>query len=207
MRTGKWRAFMDKPPSLLLNEMTAGILGMGAVGSHLAKILAGCAKKVVGCSRTGKGSSSCPSLTMYAITRLHEFLALSDILVVCVPNTPETDSMIGEKEIDLLPENAIIVNVARGAVIQEQPLYQALKSKRLWGAGLDVWYNYEPEEKDGKRFPFEHPFHELENVVLSPHRGASPLLRPERFDDVLNNIIRYIQHQPLTNRIDLDLGY
>ncbi len=128
--------------------------------------------------------------------------------MTAVPRTPETDGMIGEREIGLLPEEPVVVNVARGSVIQEEPLYNALKSGRIAWAGLDVWYEYRPDEDaEGRRFPYHYPFHELENVVLSPHRGGSPLARPERFADIVENIRRYHRGEALKYVIDTERGY
>ncbi|MBN1296211.1 hydroxyacid dehydrogenase, partial [bacterium] len=77
----------------------------------------------------------------------------------------------------------------------------------LAGAGIDVWYNYSPDLIDGKKYPYTLPFHTLDSVILSPHRGGSPLARPDRYTDVIENIKRFIRSEPLLNLINLDRGY
>lgn len=88
-----------------------------------------------------------------------------------MPLTEETNGTIGEEELEALGENSFLVNVARGAIIEQEALYNALKERRIAGAGLDAWYDVEEENKYGYSNDF--PFHELDNVVLSPHRANS----------------------------------
>ena len=91
-----------------------------------------------------------------------------------------TNGMIGKEEIRQLPDKAILVNVARGPVVDEQALFNALESGRLMSAGIDVWYNYPLLQGQGigkglalNQGPAARPFHELKSVVMSPHRGQS----------------------------------
>ncbi len=208
MQAGQWRAYDDNPPSLLLDEnTTVGVLGTGTVGQDIIRRLAGFPVKIVACSRTGRKRDEFPNLQMFPATEITPFYRQSNILMVAVPRTPDTEGMVGKHELGLLPDHAIVVNVARGAVIQEKPLFKALKSRQLLGAGLDVWYNYRPDEINGKKYPYTEPFHELDNVVLSPHRAGSPLVRTERFRDIIDNIYRWIQGKPLQYVIDIETGY
>jgi phosphoglycerate dehydrogenase-like enzyme len=117
--------------------------------------------------------------------------------------------MIGKEEINLLPPNAILVNVGRGPVVDQETLYQALKDKQLHSAGIDVWYNY-PQDEDSRANtpPADYPFHELENVVMSPHRGGGAMdveiLRMEHLAHLLNTAAK---GEPIPNRVDLTRGY
>ncbi|MBN1356630.1 hypothetical protein JXA40_10255 [bacterium] len=207
MRDGKWRAYEDSPPSLTLEGMTVGLLGTGAVGKTIARLLSNYSVTLIGCSRSGDPLRDFPDIEMYSSNRLYDFLPRARGLIVSLPRTGDTEGMIGEHELSLLPDQSVLVNVGRGSVVREEPLYEALLKRKLLGAGLDVWYNYRPEEMDGKRYPYRLPFHRLDNVVLSPHRGASPLLRPERFDDVMENIRRFAAGEPIVNRVVLERGY
>jgi len=208
VENGDWRAYDDTPPSLLLDEnTTVGVLGAGTVGRQIIRLLAGFPVRVIGCSRGGGSLEEFPDLEMFSAGETDAFYRQSNIVMVGVPKTADTDGMIGERELGLLPENAILVNVARGSVIDEKPLFEALKSRQLLGAGLDVWYNYRPEEIDGKKYPYTEPFHALDNVVLSPHRAGSPLVRTERFRDIVENIHRWVNGEPLRYVIDLEAGY
>jgi phosphoglycerate dehydrogenase-like enzyme len=110
-----------------------------------------------------------------------------------------------------LPDEAIVVNVGRGALIDEAALYEALKSDRLHAAALDVWYHYPPDkESRAATMPAETPLHELDNVVFSPHRSAAlhadggERLRLKALADLLTAAVR---GEPLPNRVDLARGY
>lgn len=207
MREGLWRAFDDNPASLFLENEHVGIVGTGTVGKAIVKRLLGFDCRISCCSRTGQSLDACPDIPVYPVTRLEAFLSSIRILIIAVPSTPGTIGLIGEREISLLQKDAILINVARGAVVQEKALYEALRDHRLMAAGIDVWYNYQPEPVDGKRFPWSYPFQDLPNIVLSPHRGASPLTRPGRYRDVVDNIKRFLHGEPLINRIDPERGY
>jgi len=99
--------------------------------------------------------------------------------------------------------------MARGSVIDEAGLYKALKEKVIAGAAIDVWYEYRPEpDESGSKYPYSHPFHELDNVVLSPHRTASPFDDLERWDEVIENVIRYSKgRRDLINQVNLEEEY
>ena len=139
------------------------------------------------------------------------FLREVDVLVVAVPLTAETDGMIGADQLLLLGDHGLLVNVARGAVVDERALYEALHSRTIAGAGLDVWYEYRPDEtSDGRKYPYDgqYPFHELDNVVLSPHRAASPFDDLRRWDEVIENVRRVADgREDLLNLVDLERGY
>ncbi len=84
-----------------------------------------------------------------------------------------------------------------------------LQNKKIKAAAIDVWYNYKPEkDKNGLQYPYKHPFHELDNVVLSPHRAASPFADLSRWEDVVENLNQIAENRvPFKNVVDLDLGY
>jgi len=98
-------------------------------------------------------------------------------------------NLLNEDNLTHLPTSALLVNVGRGAVINEAALYKTLKNKQISGAAIDVWYNYKPAAgKEGKKYPYNFPFEKLDNVILSPHRGASPMDDPYRFTDLIYNL-------------------
>jgi len=140
---------------------------------------------------------------------LDEFLKEIDTLIVAVPQTPDTLSLIGQKELELLGPEGLVVNIARGPVIDESALYKVLSEHTIAGAAIDVWYEYRPEpDEAGRKFPFHHAFHELDNIVLSPHRGASPMDDLERWDEVIENITRFVEGRTdFLNIVDLERGY
>jgi phosphoglycerate dehydrogenase-like enzyme len=143
-------------------------------------------------------------------SELSEFLREIDTLMVSVPQTPLTTELIKMEELKLLGSEGLVVNVARGPIIREADFYTALKEQIIAGAGIDTWYHYDNPacEADGKKYPFSYPFHTLDNVILSPHRGASPKMDLRRWDDVLENICRFAMgNTNLLNMINIDDGY
>jgi phosphoglycerate dehydrogenase-like enzyme len=146
---------------------------------------------------------------IYLPNVLPELLPQAHILIITLPFTPDTDGMIGAKEIALLPPEALLVNVGRGRIVDQAALYQALKDRTILAAGLDVWYNY-PSDPDMRQNtpPADFPFHELDNVVMSPHRGGdsndSEPLRMTHLASLLNALER---GDPVESRVDVQAGY
>ncbi len=105
--------------------------------------------------------------------------------------------------------DGLLVNVSRGRVIDEESLFCALRDELIAGAAIDVWYDYDPSpDEEGRKYPFSFPFHTLENVILSPHRAASPLDDLHRWDEVIENTRRFaVGHKQLINIVDLTEGY
>ena len=145
----------------------------------------------------------------YTTDKLHDFLGTTDVLIASVPQTTASIGMLGKAELDLLGPDGLLVNVGRGAVIDEQALYEALRDRRIAGAAIDVWYDYRPEpDAGGRKRPHRYPFHELDNVVLSPHRAASPLDDLGRWDEVVENLTRLSAGRTdFLNIVDLSREY
>lgn len=98
---------------------------------------------------------------------LHAVLPRADYVAVATPLTPETTDLIGAPEIALMKPTAFLINVGRGPVVAEEPLYRALRDRKIAGAALDVWYTYPPVGQLGQ--PGRHPFQTLSNVIMTPH--------------------------------------
>ena len=95
----------------------------------------------------------------------------SDFILISLPLTKTTSGLIGKDQIDLMKPTGILVNISRGAIIDEESLYNALTSKSILGASIDTWYVY-PKDRNNPTNVFQNfPFHELDNVILSPHRA------------------------------------
>jgi phosphoglycerate dehydrogenase-like enzyme len=137
---------------------------------------------------------------MYSPDRRIEMLSRCDYVVAAAPLTSETRGMIGEPEFNAMKPNAVVINVGRGPVINEEALIKALSTGRIKGAALDV-FDHEPLA-DG------HPFYALENVLLSPHcadRTADCFDQAMRF--FLLQFDRFIKGEALLNVVDKKLGY
>lgn len=189
-----------------LEGRRALVVGYGAIGRRVARVCAALGMDVSAIARRHHPDAQ---HRLHKPGELHNLLPKSDVLMICVPSTQETQGLIGEREFGLLSSDAIIVNIARGAVIEEQALYRALKERRIFAAGLDVWWNYpKTREEWGDTAPAELPFHELDNVVMSPHRGGhvktTEILRMKALADLLNAARR---GEEIPNKVDLEAGY
>ena len=140
---------------------TVGLLGLGRIGCHAARLFQATGCRVLGWSRSA--SAAFRELGGQQVARLEELLEAADILSLHLPLTAQTRACIGAREIACLKPSALLVNVARGALLDAGALYSALQERRIAGAALDV-YEREP-------FAGEPPFHQLENVILLPHLG------------------------------------
>ncbi len=211
MKEGHWRRGDDHAKSTPLRYRRIGLLGYGAVNSKVHRFLSGFSVEFSICKRSWADSAiPVPTpATRYESSELHQFLDEVDTLIVAVPQTDNTVGMIQAAELQMLGAKGLVVNVARGDVIVEKDLYEALSLNIIAGAAIDVWYDYRPEpDEAGRRFPFKYPFHELDNVILSPHRGASPMDDLERWDEVIENIKRVAQGRTdFLNTVDLERGY
>ncbi|MCG3215383.1 MAG: hypothetical protein KAS63_01620 [Candidatus Heimdallarchaeota archaeon] len=194
MKDGKWRQGDVQAASFPLRDRKIGFLGYGAVNQKVHRFLSGFDIDFMVFRRDwNKQKIPLPSnVVKYTYEEFHQFLEEIDTLIIAVPLTSKTEGMIKEKELELLGDDGLLVNMARGTVVVEKSLYQALKEKTILGAALDVWYNYQPEtDKKGRKFPSKYPFNKLDNVVLSPHRGASPFSDLKRWDEQIENISRF----------------
>jgi phosphoglycerate dehydrogenase-like enzyme len=211
MKEGYWRRGDSHATSIPLRGQKVGLLGYGAVNHLVHKFLAGFDIEFSVLRRKWtKQQKELPTpVTQYLFDDFHTFLREIDILIVAVPLTSKTEGFIQEKELELLGKDGLLVNIGRGPIIDEKSLYEALKDRKITGAALDVWYNYQPEEDvDGRRYPTAYPFHELDNVILSPHRGASPMSDLKRWDEQITNIIKFARgEKDFINIVNLDDGY
>jgi len=207
LRKQDWRPRYDKSSTVLLNGKNALILGYGEIGRLVKKYLEALSVNVRMIKRTVESDTS--NELIYSPEKLNDLLPDTNLLILAIPHTEETDQLISYKELSLLPGNAILVNISRGKIVDQEALYKALKNRRIFGAGLDVWYNYPKGEDDrASTPPGEFPFHELDNVVMSPHRGGmvkeTETLRMAALAVLINAANR---GDPVPNRVNLDLGY
>lgn len=197
-----------EPGSVLLEGGIAVVLGYGRVGQRIAAGCRGLGLRVLAVCRTPRAGTDDPT---HPAAALPELLPEASALLICVPHTVETEGMIGAAELALLPRRAVLVNVARGPIVDEAPLYAALKQRRLFGAGLDVWYRYPSERQRETRIPVppaHFPFHELDHVVMSPHRaGWSDETETARCDALAEMLNAAAAGHELAYRIDIARGY
>ncbi|HWK73321.1 MAG TPA: 2-hydroxyacid dehydrogenase [Povalibacter sp.] len=187
-RSGSWRMSgrCGAPLHQELSGKTVGILGYGPIGEKTAELAKAFGTRVIACNRTVRPSAHVDR--MYPLTQLHEFLGECDFVVVSIALAPQTVDLIDAKAFAAMKPGAVIVNVARGAVINEDALYHALAQRRIAGGVIDAWYRY-PTPDDLTVPPSKHPFHELPNVIMTPHSSIwTQGMIERRWDEIARNI-------------------
>lgn len=181
---------------------TVGIIGYGDIGRAIAERVRALGMTVLAVRRHVSPSKSADPLVAETFTpdRRLEMISRCDYVVVAAPLTPETRGMIGETEFAAMKPTAVVINVGRGPVIDEEAMVAALSSGRIRGAALDV-FDHEP-------LPAGHPFYRLENVLLSPHCADHT---PDWLDNAMQFFIdqyeRFRKGETLLNVVDKKLGY
>ncbi|CAM5795939.1 MULTISPECIES: 2-hydroxyacid dehydrogenase [Brevibacillus] len=164
VKNGQWNEWL---PSLMLGKdvhgATIGIVGMGRIGEAVARRAKGFDMNILYFNRSRKPEAE--KALGVQFTSLDDLLSRSDYVVVMTPLTPETEGLIGERELALMKSDAILINTSRGRVVDEQALIRSLTERRIGGAGLDV-FQMEPTPKDN-------PLLSLPHVVTLPHIGSA----------------------------------
>ena len=209
LRRNDWTMRYDNHNGLLLAGRTAVIIGYGAIGRAIGASCRALGMEVVGMRRSAVPITSGEEAEqVFGAEALDELLPRADVLFLAVPATPESEGMIDARRLALLPQTAIVVNVARAAVIHEEALYDALRSQQIWGAGLDVWWHYpQSEEARGNTSPANCDFASLENVVLSPHRAGHSDRTEELRAMHLAQLLNGGDPGALGNQVDVSRGY
>jgi phosphoglycerate dehydrogenase-like enzyme len=189
LRRGDWSARYAEQRSLLLEGRTAVILGAGAIGRRLERMCQALGMPTECVGRAGLVEAGKGDLRQ----GLHAVLPRAQVLLLALPLTAETKNLLTSIELALLPEGSVLVNIARGPVIDQWALHDALATGHLAGAGLDVWWNY-PEDEAARLScpPSDAPLQELDQVVMSPHlaghTGRTEHLRAEHLAALLREI-------------------
>ncbi|RCV53676.1 2-hydroxyacid dehydrogenase [Marinitenerispora sediminis] len=208
LRTGRWASpVYDRslPQPRALVGARVGFLGFGHIGARTWELLRAFRAAGAAVTRTGSvDAAACGLDWAGGLDDLDRLLAESELLVVSVPLGERTRGMISARELALLGPEAVLVNVGRGPVVDEQALYAALRDRRLAGAALDVWYRYPgPDGGADAVPPASAPFHELDTVVMTPHvSGVTRDTFLGRAADVAANIARLAAGQPLSNVVE-----
>ena len=184
-----------------LNGQVLGIAGYGSIGRAAAERARPFGMKIHALRRN-PGRSQGDGLVdrQFGPEHLDELLSTSDYLLVASPLTPETRGMIGGRELGLMKPSAVLVNLGRGPVVDEAALIDALKSRRIRGAVLDVF--------DQEPLPAGHAFYELDNVLLSPHSADhTGTWMDDAMSFFIGNFERWMAGQPLLAVADKKAGY
>lgn len=191
-KKARWEPFMPGT----LEGKNLGILGLGEIGTEVARKGRGFGMKILGLKRSEGNSTEVDQL--FLEPQLLEFLPQVDFLVITVPLTPKTRGFIGAHELKLMKPEAYLINIARGGVVREEDLIQALKERWIAGAVLDV-FEQEP-------LPKENELWYLDNVLITPHISGpdEPALVSQVF---CNNYHRFLSGEPLQYVVNRRQGY
>ena len=199
-RGGSWAAHQPAggSPHGEIFGKTIGIIGYGRIGREVAKRAVGFGCKVIAANRSpisDKGDAS----KIYPLSALDRMLPESDVVLIAAGLGPETRGLIDAHHLALMKPTALLINIGRAAIVEEEPLYRSLSGNQIGGAALDVWWqHWTPEHPD--RRPSRFPFHELSNVLMTPHcSGFTEGTADRRWGDLAANLDRYVRRDDLHN--------
>jgi phosphoglycerate dehydrogenase-like enzyme len=205
LRRGRWEAAWshDAPPPPFVPELggkTLGILGYGRIGQAVARRARAFDMTVHAIRREPKGTSAEGLASLVGPEGLEALLRGADYVAITLALTPETRGMIGARQLALMKRSAVLITVARGEVVDEDALYEALAGGTIAGAALDVWYRY--PAGPGPTLPSRRPFHELPNVLMTPHvSGWTEGMLEARASVIARNIARIARGEAPVNLV------
>ena len=203
----RWDRFMP----FELRGATVGLVGYGSIGQEIGRVAHALGMRVLALRRSGAGRGETyrvPGLAtddakpdrVYLPDQITEMLPACDFVVLIVPSTPETRHLMNEAAFRAMKPSAVLVNIARGGVVDEAALIRALNEGRIAGAALDVFEN-EP-------LPLDSPFWAMPNVIISPHvAGFTPHYHERVMGIFAENLRRHLAGEPLLNRVARERGY
>ena len=201
-RQARWaqNEFVGQRLPWLLKGRTLGLIGVGTIGSEIAKRAEAFGMRVIALRRRPAYGTIGHVDRVYGKADLDDFLGQCQVLVICAPLTPETESLLGDSQFAQLPKGAVVINVGRAKIIDTDALIAALHSGHLAGASLDVF----PQEP----LPPQHPLWTTPNVILTPHTSG---FRQGHWNEVVelfgDNLDRFLRNEPLKFRVEPELGY
>ena len=197
-----WRPYLAEE----LYDKTVGIVGLGAIGGYVAKLAKADGMRVLAIRRSTQRRSTGETVGLDDVDELLPpsdltyLLSEADYVVIAVPLTAESRGLIGERELREMKPTARIINIARGAIIDEAALVRALKEERIAGAALDV-VEQEPLSSESELWA-------MENVILTPHiSGGTPVYMERAVALFCDNLRRYLEGEPLRNAVEVGRGY
>jgi phosphoglycerate dehydrogenase-like enzyme len=203
LRRGRWESVWSGAPAPLWPELagkTLGILGYGRIGQAVARRARAFDMEVMAIRRDPARPDPLGLAFLRGPDALDELLGRADYLAITLALTPDTRGLVGRRELALLKPTAVLVNVARGEIVDEDALYQALREGGIRAAALDVWYRY-PSGPEPTH-PGHRPFHTLSNVLMTPHvSGWTEGMMESRAAVIAENIHRVTRGEPPVNLI------
>lgn len=200
-RAGSWErsSRLQASPHRELSGSVVGIIGYGLIGRGIAEHLRGFNVTTLVCNRSKPASDALHS-RHYPLSDIGAMAAECDFLVVSIPLTEATTNLVDKEVLAAMKPEAVLVNVARGQVINEAAFFDALRSNDIGGAIIDVWYNYPSSAEDHLAKPSNYDFTSLPNVYMTPHiSGWTEGTVERRWNTIAENLTRLSKGQPLLN--------
>jgi phosphoglycerate dehydrogenase-like enzyme len=200
---GKAHEVAGFPGMMLISGKTMGIVGLGGIGGNLAQLARGAGMRVVATRRsaTDRQMDVDGVDELFPPSELPAMMAECDFVAICAMLTPETEGIVGKEAFEAVKPGAYFLNVARGEIVDEEAMIDALRSGRLAGAYLDVWRN-------DFAFPPSEALLSAPNVVFTPHvSGRVDQTHAFSTELFIENLQRFLKGQPLENVVDWQRGY
>jgi phosphoglycerate dehydrogenase-like enzyme len=185
--------FDQRTRSRMLDGAVCAILGFGGIGKATARLMRAFGARIHAVNTSGRTEE--PVEFVGTLADLDRVLSAADVVVIAMPLTAATRGLIGQRELGLMKPSAILVNVARGAIVHEQALYQHLRANKQFRAGIDAWWR---EPLQGGEFSVEYPFFDLPNLLGSPHNsGIVPGILQAAARQAAENVRSYLRGGPV----------
>jgi phosphoglycerate dehydrogenase-like enzyme len=209
MRAGDWSLGWGGPIfNVEVRGSTCLLIGLGHVGIEIAKRLRGLGLYLIAMTRSGESPQSDLVDRIVSQDDMSKVIPEADFVILSLPLTKDSLGMVNGAFLSLMKSSSILINISRGPIVDEAALFDALQKKQIRGAALDVWWRYPPPDQRDDFFPSDLPFHELDNLLLSPHRAAySENVMKGQIKSSAQNILRFINGQPLEGVVDMKRGY
>ena len=191
-------AFNQFSSNRMLRGSVCGILGFGGIGRATARLMRGLGLRIVGINTSGRTDE--PVEFIGTLKDLQHVLALSDVVVISLPLTKASRGLIGIHELSVMKKDAILINVARGAIVDETALYAHLIANPDFRAGIDAWWT---EPFTSGVFTTKYPFLTLPNFIGSPHNSASvPGMSEESMQQAVMNVKWFLNGEAIKGMMD-----
>ena len=203
LRQGNW-LWGEENKSISLQNKTCLLLGYGAIAKQIEKSARALGMDI---AVLKNNFEQIDNAAVYPKENLKQALAAADVIMISLPLTKKTENIIDKNAFAVMKKQAILVNVGRGKLVDQFALYDALKNKQIFGAGIDVWWNYPKDNERSSTLPSEAELHKLDNIIMSSHRASNVNdWQLSAFRDVMKTVA-IIQTGGSRNLVDPKKGY